>query len=95
MVGILSLSLGISVVVNLAFAVYDTAWFKSVGQIVMSVIGFAAAVRLWQVFPFDFSAYEFDWELVARGVLVVAMVGVVISVLVELGRLGREVWRAT
>lgn len=89
-VGILSLSLGASVVANLAFAAYDAPWFKSVGQIAMAGFGFAATVRLFQVFPFDFSAYDFNWGLVARVLLIAAMVGIGISVLVELGKLVRN-----
>ncbi len=89
-VGIVSLSLGASVAANLAFAAYDAPWFKSVGEIVMAGFGFAAAVRLFQVFPFDFSAYDFNWGLVARVVLILAMVGIGISVLVELGKLARN-----
>ncbi len=89
-VGILSLSLGASVAANLAFAAYDAPWFKSVGEIVMAGFGLAAAVRVFQVFPFDFSAYDFNWGLVARVLLIVAMVGIGISVLVELGKLVRN-----
>jgi hypothetical protein len=35
------------------------------------------------VFPFDFSAYQFDWEIVARFVLVLAIIGSSIGALVE------------
>ena len=92
-VPIVSLSLVAGAVGNLAFIVFDERWFKSIGEIVMAVFSMAATVRVYQVFPFDFTAYDFDWEPVARGILIVAMVGIVISVLVELSRLGRFVFR--
>jgi hypothetical protein len=35
------------------------------------------------VFPFDFSGYQFDWEIVTRVVLIFAIVGAGIGALVE------------
>jgi hypothetical protein len=92
-VGILTLSLGVSALGNVALAVSDPPWFKSAAQAVMQAIGFVATLRLFQVYPVDFSAYDFNWDVVARGVLILALVGTAISVLVELGKLGRELQR--
>jgi hypothetical protein len=33
------------------------------------------AIRMFQVFPFDFSGYEFDWERVTRFLMVLGMIG--------------------
>ncbi len=43
--------------------------------------------QIWQVFPFDFSAYEFNWGFVVRVLLVLAMVGAGIGVLAEATKL--------
>ena len=41
--------------------------------------GLAALVRLWPVFPFDFTGTTFDWALTARIVLVVGLAGTAIG----------------
>jgi hypothetical protein len=84
-----NLSLVAGVVANLFFLAYDAAWFKAAGDLVTTAIGFMSAVVLWRVFPFDFSAYSFDWALVARVILVIALVGSVLGMLVQVGTLVR------
>ena len=84
---ILNVSLGAAVVVNLVYLGFDAGWFKSLTQIGLLAISLAVTVRLYQVFPFDFSAYEFNWELLTKWVLVLAMVGVGIGMIVELAKL--------
>ncbi len=81
--GLLTLSFVVAMVINLAWIGYDPAWFKSAGNLVQSIISFFVTVRILQVFPFDFSPYEFNWETVARAVLIFALVGVSIAIVVE------------
>jgi hypothetical protein len=90
---LVNLSLAASAVVNLAHLGYDAPWAVALGAIVTTVLGLAGLIRIWQVFPFDFGG-TFDWAAVTRVVLVVAMVGSVIGLLVQLGRLVRAVGRA-
>jgi hypothetical protein len=93
--GIVNASIIAGVVANVVFLVADATWFKALGDIVTTAVGLAAAVRLWQVFPFDFGAGS-AWDTVARVLLVIAMVGSVIGILVTTGRLlGDVVRRAT
>ena len=54
----------------------------------------AATVRIYQVFPFDFSAYEFPWETLTRAILIIAIVGAAISIIVETVRLAVALRRA-
>lgn len=93
-VPIINVSLVASLVVNLIYLGYDTAWFTSLTQIVLLSISMAVMIRMYAVFPFDFSAYDFNWETVARVVMILAMVGIGIGVIVEasksLGRLLRS-----
>lgn len=86
---VVNLSLAATVVVNTAYLVYDPTWFTAAGQVVLSAIALAVAIRLLQVFPFDFSAYAVDWELVTRVVLGFAVLGSVVGVVVSLVRLVR------
>ena len=42
------------------------------------------------MFPFDFSAFEFDWESLAEWALILAMIGFGIGVVAELVKLGER-----
>jgi hypothetical protein len=92
---VVNLSLTATVVVNLAYLVYDPAWFTAAGQLVLSVIALAVAIRLLQVFPFDFSAYAVDWELVTRVVLGFAVFGSAVGIVASLVKLVRALVRPT
>lgn len=87
MLWLVNLSMFAGATVNVAYLAYDPAWFTSVCQIVVTVIGLVAAIRMWQLFPFDFSPYEFPWDTLTRVFLVIAIVGSIVSILVELTRL--------
>ena len=84
---LLSLSLAASILVNVVYLFYDRAWFKSASQILVSVIGLGVAVRTLRVFPFDFSAYEFNWAAVARVVLILGVVGITVGIISEVVKL--------
>ena len=45
------------------------------------------AALTYRVFPFDFSAYDFEWEGLLRVVIVVVIVALVIATIVEIVRL--------
>lgn len=84
---ILNVSLGASILANLVYLSYDAPWFKSLAQIGLLGISMAVTVRMYRVFPFDFSRYEFDWTTVAKVVLILAMVGVGLGILAEFVKL--------
>jgi hypothetical protein len=79
----ISLSLLASIVTNLVYQFNDTSFVKSTGQILANLISLFVSYQIYLVFPFDFSAYGFDWEVIARIVLILAMVGSGIAVLTE------------
>ncbi len=91
---VLSLSLVVAMLVNMAWVGYDAAWFKAVGNIAQGAIALVVSIRLLGVFPFDFSAYAFNWGAVARGLIIVAIVGSAIAILAESAKLltGRSDW---
>ena len=86
---LINLSMVTSAVVNVVYLWHDPAWFKSVCQVGVSAIGLASAVRLWQVFPFDFSSSSFNWPAVTRLVLALAIFGSVVAIVAELTRLAK------
>jgi hypothetical protein len=83
-----------TIIVNLAYLFFDPKWFKSLTQIGLAGISIAATVRLYQVFPFDFSEYDFPWETLTRTILIIAIVGVGISIIVETVKLAVALRRA-
>jgi hypothetical protein len=79
---------------NAVFILLDPVWLRALGDIVTTSVGLAAMVRLWQVFPFDFTQTFVNLEVVARVVLVVGIAGSVIGIVVAVGRLVRSLARA-
>lgn len=84
---LITVSLVATALVNVVWVFYDRQWFKSLAQIALNGISLLVAVRTWQVFPFDFSAYSFDWELVARIVIAVGFFGIAVATIAELVKL--------
>ena len=80
-------SLLVGVVVNLAYLAFDPRWFKSMTNVGVLGVSLAVTIRMYQVFPFDFSRYAFDWAVVARVLLVLGMAGATITTIVALVRL--------
>jgi len=89
-----SFSIIATIIVNAAYLAYDSAWFKSLTQVGLLVISWFVMIRIYQVFPFDFSTYSFNWEALTRAVLIIAMVGIGIGLIVELVKLARSATEA-
>lgn len=85
-VPLINLSIGVSILVNLVYLVADAPRIKAIGEMVTSAVAMVVSVIVLRVFPFDFSAYAFPWELVTRVILVIAVIGSGISVLINLYR---------
>jgi hypothetical protein len=78
------------VVANAVYVAWDPRWFKALGDVVTTSIGIVAMVRIWQVFPFDFTGSSFDWALVARFALGFGIGGSIVAILVALVTLVRS-----
>ncbi|MGH4025199.1 MAG: hypothetical protein ACRDRV_11535 [Pseudonocardiaceae bacterium] len=90
---LVNFSLLAGVVVNAMYLACDPPWLKSLGDLVTTGIGLAVLIRLWQIFPFDFSGTSFNWTLLVRVVLVVAAVGAVIGMVTQVVSLLRSARR--
>ncbi len=77
---LLNVSIVATIAVNVVFLAFDPRWFTAVAQVGLSGVSLAVMVRTFDVFPFDFSAYEFGWSGVARVALILGMIGVVIGI---------------
>lgn len=93
--GLINISLGASIGLNVVYLGYDRKPFKALGDLALALISLAVTVRMWRVFPFDFSAYEFDWPMLVRVVLVLSMVGLGIGIIAQTVRLGTISWKST
>ncbi|NUR98133.1 MAG: hypothetical protein HOV67_23125 [Kribbellaceae bacterium] len=69
---------------NIVYLRFDPPWLKSLGDLVITGIGFGAIIRVWQVFPFDFGDASFDWALVVRIMLAIGFFGSIAAMLVQL-----------
>ena len=83
-------SFAATIVVNLLWALRDPAWFRHVAQIGLNLVAIRAAVRTWEIFPFDFTGYAPAWETAARVVIIVSLFGLVVATIVEVVRLVRS-----
>jgi len=90
-VPIVTLSLIATAVFNLMYAFFDPRWFKSLSQIGLLGISIAATAKMYQVFPFEFSAYDFDWRTLTRVVMIIAIVGAGIGIITEFVKLAKAV----
>ncbi len=88
-IGLVNLALGASIAVNAAYLVHDPPWLRRLGDLATTVIGLAAAIRIWQVFPFSFGPGEQGWSTLARVLLIIAIAGSAIAIVVHVARLFR------
>src|SRR6516165_11796937 len=88
-IGLVNLSLAVSLSVNVVYLFYDLPWLKSLGDLMTAGIGLAVAIRIWQVFPFAFHG-SWAWCATAmRVLLIIAMAGCGISIVLQAVSLGR------
>lgn len=80
-----------SIVVNAMYILYDGAWFKSIGETISLVLTLVSNVQLLRVFPFDFSAYQWNWEATVRVVLILATIGMIAGIIAQLVTLVRAI----
>jgi hypothetical protein len=83
---LVTLSLLLTAAFNVLYVAHDPPRLVAFGNLICAAIALAATLRIWQVFPFDF-ATSFDWALVIRTVLLVAIAGTAISMIVQLRKL--------
>jgi hypothetical protein len=80
---LIDLSLVVTIALNVLYLIRDPRRLTAAGAVVTTAIGLAAAVRLLQIFPFDFGGSGF-WPVVFRVLLWVAIVGSIIGIIANL-----------
>ena len=79
---LIDLSLVVTIAVNLIYLIRDPRRLTAAGAVVTTAIGLAAAIRMLQVFPFDFGDSDV-WPVVFRVLLWVAIIGAAIGIIVN------------
>ena len=77
-------SIVVGLVANVLYVVRDPRWFRALGEMVTTAVSVAALLRIWDVFPLHFDEGGFDWELLARILLGLGIVGTAIAFVVAL-----------
>jgi hypothetical protein len=85
--GLISASLIAGMVVNAGFLLHDRGRFRALGDLVTAAFALAVSLRLWSVFPFDFSAYDTDWSWLLRVGLAVGIGGTVVAMIAHVVKL--------
>jgi hypothetical protein len=86
---IVNASLVAGIIANLVFFIIRSRGVQALGNLVVLGIGLSAAMRLWEVFPFDFGNSWSGWPVLFRVFLVLGIVGSIIGALVEVVALFR------
>jgi hypothetical protein len=86
----LTASFTATIIVNLLWAIRDPAWFRHTAQIGLNLVAIRAAVRTWEIFPFDFTGYTSAWETGARVLIVIGLFGLMVATIVEIVGLVRS-----
>jgi cobalamin synthase len=84
---LVNLSLAAGIAANVIYLAYDPPWVRSLGDLATTGIGLAAAIRIWQVFPFALSS---GWSTAVRVLLVIAIAGSCIALVVQIASLARR-----
>jgi len=94
-IGLVNLSLAVSLAVNVVYLFYDPLWLKSLGDLATAGIGLAVAIRVWQVFPFAFHGSSAWWSTAVRVLLVLVIMGSAITIVIQAVSLARRATRHT
>ncbi|WP_285248507.1 hypothetical protein [Pseudarthrobacter sp. efr-133-R2A-89] len=86
---LINASLIAGIVVGVVCVLIRARALLAVGNLVALGFGVAAIIRVWEVFPFDFTGGWTGWPVLVRVLLVIAMVGSVFGAVAELVNLVR------
>lgn len=92
-VGAVNLALAVGLAVSLMLSIGDPPWLRAIGDLATTCFGLAAALVIWDVFPFSFHGSAAAWSTVFRVLLIIAIVGSCIAIVVDLVRFGLAIAR--
>lgn len=84
-VPLLNVALIVGIIGGLLDALVDRWWMRESIEIVSSTASLVFLITTWRVFPFVFADTSgLDWSLITRVILLVAAIGCVVSIFVQL-----------
>lgn len=89
LVPLLQLGLWVTIVANVVYFMDDRSFATRAARLVVDVVNLFVTFRVFDIFPFDFSAHSFNWGFVFRAILLIALVGTAVSAVVHLSQLIR------
>jgi hypothetical protein len=89
LVPLIQLGLWVTIVAYVVYFMDDRSFSTRAARLVVDVVNLFVTFRVFDVFPFDFSAHSFNWGFVFRAILLIALVGTAVSAVVHLGQLIR------
>jgi hypothetical protein len=89
LLGLFNLSLLVSAIANAVYLVVDPPRLRALGDLVGAVISLVLSIRVYDVFPFDFTGLGYDLTTLARVVVVLGVIGSALAVLAALVALVR------
>jgi hypothetical protein len=85
--GLVTASLIAGIVANLVLAVHHRGRIRALADMVTAAFSLAVGVRMWEVFPFDFTGYATDWSGFVNVALIIGIVATGIAIIVNLVKL--------
>ncbi len=87
LVPLIQLGLWVTIAANVVYIIDDRSFSTRAARLVVDIVNLFVTFRIFDVFPFDFSAHSFNWGFVFRAVLVIALVATAISAVTHVGQL--------
>lgn len=94
-VGLLTFSFVVSVVVNLVYVAFDPPWMKHLGEALTASIAAVVMLQVVVVFPFDLGSQWAGWETPLRVLMGVGCAVLAIAAVANLALLARDVLTGT
>lgn len=85
----LDLAIVVTMIANVVYLAYDPPRVRAGGDIVTTALSLVVGIRMWQVFPFDFTGYAGSWDTLVRWVIGFGIAATAIALVVDVGRLAR------
>jgi hypothetical protein len=79
---IINLSIIITIIGNILLLLYSPERFRHVMKIILNMVSFIAVYFVYIVFPFNFYNSFYDWGFSI--LLILAMIGIIIAIIVEI-----------
>jgi hypothetical protein len=85
--GLVTASFIAGIVTNLVLALHHRGRIRALADLVTAAFGLAVGLRMWEVFPFDFTGYATDWSGLVNIALIIGIVATGIAIIVNLVKL--------